>query len=85
MPLLASISDELERQAAKGHRTSLLISSVPEDQASIARIDTIYNQLATEIAFVAALAVGLSARLRPGLRGVSIRRTIRCGESGTSS
>jgi EAL domain-containing protein (putative c-di-GMP-specific phosphodiesterase class I) len=73
MPLLASISDELERQAAKGHRTSLLISSFPEDQASTARIDTVYNELATELAFVAALAVGLPAKLTPGLRGARIR------------
>lgn len=73
MPLLVSISGELERQAAQGHRTSLLISSFPEDQASTARIDTIYNELAAELAFVAALGVDLPARLRPGLRGVRIR------------
>lgn len=73
MPLLASISDELERQAARGHRTSLLISSFPESQSSIERINTIYNELAAELAFVGALGVGLPADARPGLRGVTIR------------
>jgi EAL domain-containing protein (putative c-di-GMP-specific phosphodiesterase class I) len=73
MPLLASISDELERQAAQGHRTSLLISSFPEDQSSITRINTIYGELAAELAFVIALGVGMPTELRPGVRGVSIR------------
>ncbi len=73
MPLLASISDELERQAAHGHRTSLLISSFPEDQGSRTRIDTVYKDLAAELAFVAALGVGLPPEPAPGLRGVSIR------------
>lgn len=73
MPLLASISDELERQAARGHRTSLLISSFPDDHGTTARIDTVYNELAAELAYVAALGVGLPDRLAPGLRGVSIR------------
>ena len=73
MPLLASIIDELERQAARGHRTSLLISSFPSDDGSTARIDTVYNELAAELAYVAALGVELPERLAPGLRGVSIR------------
>jgi EAL domain-containing protein (putative c-di-GMP-specific phosphodiesterase class I) len=73
MPLLASISDELERQAAQGHRTSLLISSFPESESSIERINTIYNELAAELAFVGALGVGLPTDAEPGLRGVTIR------------
>ena len=73
MPLLASISRELERQAARGHRTSLLISSFPAAHESSAVIDTVYEELAPDLAFVAALAVGLTPKLGPGLRGVSIR------------
>ena len=73
MPLLASISRELERQAATGHRTSLLISSFPDTHALTAGIDTVYGDLAANLAFVAAFAVGLPPNLGPGLRGVNIR------------
>jgi len=73
MPLLASISRELERQAARGHRTSLLISSFPGSHGSDENIDTVYEELAANLAFVATLSVGVPPNLRPGLRGVSIR------------
>ena len=73
MPLLASISRELERQAARGHRTSLLISSFPGSHGSLESVDTVYEELAANLAFVATLSVGILPNLRPGLRGVSIR------------
>jgi EAL domain-containing protein (putative c-di-GMP-specific phosphodiesterase class I) len=73
MPLLASISRELERQAARGHRTSLLISSFPGSHGSLESVDTVYEELAANLAFVATLSVGIPPNLRPGLRGVSIR------------
>jgi EAL domain-containing protein (putative c-di-GMP-specific phosphodiesterase class I) len=73
MPLLASISRELERQAARGHRTSLLISSFPGSHGSLENVDTVYEELAANLAFVATLSVGAPPNLRPGLRGVSIR------------
>jgi len=73
MPLLASISRELERQAARGRRTSLLISSFPEVPGAMARIDSVYEELAEDLAFVAAFAVGSPPKRGPGLRGVSIR------------
>ncbi|MDQ1747871.1 MAG: hypothetical protein QOD07_2134 [Frankiaceae bacterium] len=73
MPLLAAISHELELQAARRRRTSLIISSFPEAAETTDRIETIYNELATDLAFVGALAPGLPRRLRPGLRGVNIR------------
>ena len=73
MPLLASISRELERQAARGHRTSLLISSFPDAHGLTAGIDTVYEELAANLAFVAAFSVGLPPNLGPGLRGVNIR------------
>ncbi len=72
MPLLTSISRELERQAARGHRTSLLISSFPGSHGSL-EVDTVYEELAANLAFVATLSVGTPPNLRPGLRGVSIR------------
>ncbi|MDQ6875999.1 MAG: EAL domain-containing protein [Actinomycetota bacterium] len=68
LPLLAAISRELERQAAQGHRTSLLISSFPEADQSTARLDTVYEELAANLAFVAAVSVGLSPKSSPGLR-----------------
>ena len=72
MPLLASITRELEGQAAAGHRTSLLISSFPDAHGAQARIDTVYDELADDLAFGAALALGLPPSLKPGVRGVSI-------------
>lgn len=68
LPLLAAISRELERQAAQGHRTSLLISSFPEADLSTARLDTVYAELAANLIFVAALSVGLSPKSESGLR-----------------
>jgi EAL domain-containing protein (putative c-di-GMP-specific phosphodiesterase class I) len=73
MPLLESISRELELQAATGRRTSLLISSFPDASASANRIDAIYDELAADLAFVAALAAGLPNKSGSGFRGVSIR------------
>ncbi len=73
MPLLASISRELERQAARGHRGSVLISSFPDADSSTAHIDTVYEELASELAFAATLAVGMPPVPGPGLRGVSIQ------------
>jgi EAL domain-containing protein (putative c-di-GMP-specific phosphodiesterase class I) len=73
MPLLASISRELERQAASGHRTSLLISSFPDAHRSAARIETVYEELAANLAFLATLSVGVQGQIEPNRRGVSIR------------
>lgn len=72
MPLLASITTELERQAAGGHQTSLLISTFPEGNGALTRIETLYDELAETLAFVGALAVGLVPKPGPGVRGVSI-------------
>jgi EAL domain-containing protein (putative c-di-GMP-specific phosphodiesterase class I) len=72
MPLLASISRELERQAARGHRTSLLISSFPGSHGSLENVDTVYEELAANLAFVGD-PFRRHPALRPGLRGVSIR------------
>ncbi len=72
MPLLDSITGELERQAAYGRRSSLLISSFPDARGSMARVDALYDALATDLAFVAALGVGLLPRAGSTLRGVSI-------------
>jgi hypothetical protein len=57
----------------RGHRTSLLISSFPGSHGSLESIDTVYEELAANLAFVATLSVGISPNLRPGLRGVRIR------------
>jgi EAL domain-containing protein (putative c-di-GMP-specific phosphodiesterase class I) len=73
MPLLASISRELERQAANSHRTSLLISSFPQAHKSTARVETVYEELAANLAFLATLSVGGQGQLEPSRRGVSIR------------
>jgi EAL domain-containing protein (putative c-di-GMP-specific phosphodiesterase class I) len=72
MPLLASITTELERQAAQGHQSSLLIRTFPEGDRALTRIDTLYDDLAETLAFVGALAVGLVPKPGPGVRGVSI-------------
>jgi hypothetical protein len=66
MPLLASISRERERQAARGHRTSLVISSFPGSHGSLESVDTVYEELAANLAFVATLSVGIPPNLRPG-------------------
>jgi len=73
MPLLEALTRELERQAARLRPTSLLISSFPEVEGALARIDSVYQDLASDLAFVAALAPGMTPRPGPGLRGVSIR------------
>jgi EAL domain-containing protein (putative c-di-GMP-specific phosphodiesterase class I) len=72
MPLLSAISRELERHAQRGNRSALLIRTFPNASGSTAHIDTSYDELAEDLAFVAALGVGLPPRLAPGLRGVSI-------------
>lgn len=72
MPLLASITTELERQAAGGHQTSLLISTFPESNGALTRIETVYYELAETLAFVGALAVGLEPHPGPGVRRVGI-------------
>jgi EAL domain-containing protein (putative c-di-GMP-specific phosphodiesterase class I) len=73
MPLLGSITRELERQAAGGHRTSLLISSFPDADGELARINVLYDELAADLAFVGAGEVSNGPKLGPGVRGVSIR------------
>jgi EAL domain-containing protein (putative c-di-GMP-specific phosphodiesterase class I) len=73
MPLLASITRELERQAASGHRTSLLISSFPDHDGELARINSLYDELAADLAFVGALVVAEGPELGPEVRGVTIR------------
>jgi EAL domain-containing protein (putative c-di-GMP-specific phosphodiesterase class I) len=72
MPLLAAITTELERLAAGGHQASLLISTFPEGDGALTRIETLYDELADTLAFVGALAVGLVPKPGPGVRGVSI-------------
>jgi EAL domain-containing protein (putative c-di-GMP-specific phosphodiesterase class I) len=73
MPLLAAISHELELQAARRRHNSLIISSFPEAAEASDRIETIYNELAGDLAFVGALATNLPPTRAPGLRGVNIR------------
>jgi hypothetical protein len=68
MPLLASTSRELKRPAARGHRTSLLISSFPGTHWALESIDPVHEELAANLAFVATLSVGIPPNLRPGLR-----------------
>jgi EAL domain-containing protein (putative c-di-GMP-specific phosphodiesterase class I) len=72
MRLLSAISRELERQAEQGRRSALLIRTFPDSVGSTGHIDTAVDELAGDLAFVAALGVGLPPRLEPGLRGVSI-------------
>jgi EAL domain-containing protein (putative c-di-GMP-specific phosphodiesterase class I) len=72
IPLLASISRELERQAARSSRTSLLISSFPGVDRWMSQMNEVYEQLATEMAFAAVLAVGMPPEPSPGLRGINI-------------
>lgn len=72
IPLLAAISRELERQAAMSSRTSLLISSFPGVDRWMSQMSEVYQELATELAFAAVLAVGMPPEPRPGLRGINI-------------
>ena len=72
IPLLTSISRELERQAARSSRTSLLISSFPGVDRWMSQMNEVYEELATEMAFAAVLAVGMPAEPSPGLKGINI-------------
>jgi EAL domain-containing protein (putative c-di-GMP-specific phosphodiesterase class I)/DICT domain-containing protein len=71
-PLLAAISRELERQAARTKRSSLLISSFPDAERWISHRDEVYDQLAADLAYAAVLAPGISPQPAPGLTGISI-------------
>jgi EAL domain-containing protein (putative c-di-GMP-specific phosphodiesterase class I) len=71
IPLLAAISRELERQAARSSRTSLLLSSFPDADRWKSHLG-VYEELATELAFAAVLAVGVPPEPIPGLRGINI-------------
>jgi EAL domain-containing protein (putative c-di-GMP-specific phosphodiesterase class I) len=70
--LLAAISRELERQAASGRRTSVLISSFPGVDQWMSQMNDVYRELADELAFAAVLGVGIAPEPSPGLRGVNI-------------
>ncbi|MEA2457611.1 MAG: hypothetical protein QOC95_583 [Thermoleophilaceae bacterium] len=72
LPLLASITTELERQAADGRPTALLISTFPEDELALTRIETLYDELAETLAFVGAFAAGWVPKTGQGVRGVNI-------------
>ncbi|MEA2190575.1 MAG: hypothetical protein QOI73_696 [Solirubrobacteraceae bacterium] len=69
--LLAAISRELEQQAARSSRTSLLISSFPDADRWRSHLEGIYEQ-ADELAFAAVLAAGMPPEPAPGLKGVNI-------------
>jgi EAL domain-containing protein (putative c-di-GMP-specific phosphodiesterase class I) len=71
--LLAAISRELEHQAARSSRTSLLLSSFPDADRWRSHTDGLYEQLAGELAFVAVLAAGMPPEPARGLRGVNIQ------------
>jgi hypothetical protein len=70
--LLAAISRELERQAATTSRSSLLISSFPDAERWRSHAQGVYEQLASELAFAAVLAAGMSAEPIPGMKGIDI-------------
>jgi EAL domain-containing protein (putative c-di-GMP-specific phosphodiesterase class I) len=72
IPLLAAISRELQRQAARSSRTSLLISSFPDAHRWMSHMNEVYEELASELAFAAVLAVGMSREPVPGLKGINI-------------
>jgi EAL domain-containing protein (putative c-di-GMP-specific phosphodiesterase class I) len=72
IPLLAAISRELERQAAANSRTSMLISSFPDADHGMSHMDEPYEELASELAFAAVLAVGMPPVPAPGIRAVSL-------------
>ncbi len=71
IPLLAAMSRELERQAARSSRTSLLLSSFPDADRWKSHLG-VYEELATELAFAAVLAVGVPPEPIPGLKGINI-------------
>lgn len=71
-PLLAAVSRELERQAVRKSRTSLLISSFPDADRWVSHMNEVYEDLASELAFAAVLAVGMPPEPVPGLRGIDI-------------
>ena len=70
--LLASISRELERQAVRNRRSSLLISSFPGVDRWMTQMNEVYADLARELAFAAVLAVGVPPEPFPGVKGVNI-------------
>jgi diguanylate cyclase/two-component system sensory protein len=70
--LLAAISRELERQAAAGSRTSLLISSFPGVDQWMSQMNEVYRELADELAFAFVLGVGIPPEPSPALKGVNI-------------
>ena len=72
IPLLAAISRELERQAARSGRTSLLISSFPDADRGMAQMDEVYADVASDLAFAAVFAVGMPSEPVPGVRGINI-------------
>jgi EAL domain-containing protein (putative c-di-GMP-specific phosphodiesterase class I) len=72
IPLLAAISRELERQAARKSATSLLISSFPGAGEWMKHVNEIYEEIAPELAFAAVLAIGMPPEPLPGLKGVNV-------------
>jgi DICT domain-containing protein len=72
IPLLSAISRELERQAARSSRTSLLISSFPDAARGMSQMDEVYAEVASDLAFAAVLAVGMPSEPVPGVRGINI-------------
>lgn len=72
IPLLSAISRELERQAARSGRTSLLISSFPDADRGMFQMTDVYEELATELAYAAVLAVGMPPEPVPGVKGINV-------------
>jgi hypothetical protein len=70
--LLASISRELEGQAALRSRSSLLISSFPGVDRAMAQMEEVYTKLARDLAFAAVLGIGMPPEPTPGLKGINI-------------
>jgi hypothetical protein len=70
--LLAAVSRELERPAARSSRTSLLISSFPGVDRWMSQMNEVYEELAARLAFAAVFAVGMPPEPSPGLRDINI-------------
>ncbi len=70
--LLLAISTELELQAKRRRATSFVIASFQEERRFTPRIRVLYEELADELAFVAALGAGLPPEPAPGVRGATI-------------
>jgi len=70
--LLLAISRELELQASRRRGTSLVISTFQHLERFTPRTQSIYEELASELAFVAVLAADMPPEPAPGVRGAPI-------------